>query len=112
MNRIEEQDARIRELVTQGLVDAIPDDKARTAAVEAVMASLAPVYGAAAMKRRITSELRSAFKDGFMLGKTFGRFTRWHGDYWNKSETARQLRTPANDTVQQTSRYARYNFED
>lgn len=112
MKKSEAIDERIRALVDEGLIEAMPDEESRRPIVDAVMAKLEPAYGAIAQRRRMTSDLRAAFKDGFLLGRTFGKFGRWHTEIWNRSNTAMQLRAVANDTGKVRERFARYNFDD
>jgi len=109
MKKTETIDARVRDLVEQGLAEAILDEDQRNAAANAVMAKLKPVYGAAAMRRRMFSDMRGAFKEGFMSGRMAGRFSAWHSEIWNHSRLARGLREAVLPGAGAEIRYAKYN---
>jgi hypothetical protein len=110
MTQTERFDQRIRQLVEEAVVGvAGEDDRGRI--VAAVLAKLEPSFGAAAQRRRLVSELRAAYKDGYMTGRLAGKFSRWHGEIWNRSQTALRLRRPAAKDAEADARFARYNFD-
>ena len=55
--------------------------------------------------------MRSALKDGFLMGRNAGRFARWHDIIWRASETCKRMRTMAADKTGAAERFSRYNFE-
>lgn len=101
-------DARIREIVEASLADAIPQDDARAAAAVSVMEGLMASHGAAAMRRRYLSDMKSSFKDGFKSGQKSSRFSPWHDAIWRWSATNR-IATERKLDEQDQQRHARYN---
>lgn len=112
MARNDKVDERVRELVADALAGALPDDETQAAALtETVLTALHPAFGAAAQRRRLVSELRAAYKEGFLAGRAAGRFARWHSEIWNKSAIAMRLRKPNKADAEAQVRYARYNLD-
>lgn len=110
----EPKDDQLKALIAEALGPHLDGAAEETSAVlvEAVMARLKPVIGAAAERRRNQSLLREAFREGFRTGQSQGRFARWHSLLWTHSAMARRLReTSTGATVAQQSRYAAYNYD-
>jgi hypothetical protein len=105
-------DGRMRELVQKAMAEAVPEDEtARDRLTETVLAHLQPAFGAKAQRRRLISELRAAYKEGFLTGRNAGRFSRWHSEIWNRSALAMKLRNPSKADADAQERYARYNLD-
>ena len=113
MATTEKFDERVRALVTEALTEALAGATPEAVAglADAVVMKLQPSFGAAAQRRRLVGELRAAYKDGFLSGRIAGRFARWHGEIWSRSQTALRLRRPTASDEASHSRYARYNFD-
>jgi len=108
MRTNEKIDARIREIVEASLRDAIPQDDARAAAVDSVVAGLEGTHGATALRRRLLSDMKAAFKEGFATGQRAGRYSSWHDAIWRWSTTNRTA-TERKLDPQDQSRHARFN---
>lgn len=106
-----EVDEKVRQSVEEAIQLHVNDKDLSEALLNSVMEKIEATCGAAAIRRRTVSDLRAAFKDGFMLGKVSGKFARWHSQLWSQSQTALNLKDPANDAGHMQERYARYNFD-
>lgn len=109
MKKSDKIDGEVAVLISDALSASMPDEETRAAATAEVMARLAPVYGANAMRRRAISDMRSAFKEGFRIGQGMGRFARWHSAIWSTCRLARSLRENVTGNAATQSRYSKYN---
>lgn len=111
MKRSEIIDGQTRRLVETSVASIVTDEGQTSQIVDAVMNAIMPHCGAEASRRRSESDMRSALKDGFLMGRNAGRFARWHDIIWRASETCKRMRTMAADKTGAAERFSRYNFE-
>lgn len=105
MIKPEKTGQRIRELILQTLDGKVPD---ATAITEDIMTALNPIIGEAALKRVGETNMMGAYREGFLTGRSAGRFARWHAQIWRSSQMFKSLREPVNDEAK--ARFDRYNY--
>lgn len=108
----EKIDERLKTVISDVLATMVPSDKLDKS-VETMLEAMTPVVGAAAVRRRLSSDLRASFREGFMTGKLAGRFSHWHDIIWRNSSIFKLLKDSNNEETQKIQeRYSQYNFTD
>ncbi len=108
----EKIDARLKAVISDTLSTMVPAEKLDKS-VEAMLEAMTPIVGAAAIRRRLASDLRASFREGFMTGKLAGKFSHWHDIIWRNSSIFKLLKDSNNEeALKIQERYSQYNFTE
>ena len=107
MKRNSQIDDALRDAVRTSLSEAgVTDD----AVVTKVCDDLVAHAGGAVQRRKSMSDIRAAFREGFLTGKVQGRHARWHSVIWTHSSIAKRLRDDPVKGAEAAARYSDYNY--
>lgn len=108
----EKIDAKLKDAISEVLASMVPADKLDES-VGTMLGALTPVIGAAAIRRRIASDMRASFKEGFMTGKLAGKFSHWHDIIWRNSSIFNLIKESKDEESQMIQeRYSQYNYTE
>lgn len=108
MRKNESIDAKTRATIENSLRELVPWDDLRAQYVEAVVGALEPTHSAGAIRRRIASDIKAGFKDGYATGQKGNRFSPWHDMIWRWSNTFKTI-TATKASPEAQERFSRYN---
>lgn len=107
MKRNSQIDDSLREAVRNSLSAlGIVDEKI----VAAVGDDMVAHAGGAVQRRKSMSDIRAAFREGFLTGQSQGRHARWHSIIWTHSPIAKRLRDDPEKGAEVAARYSDYNY--